>query len=73
MVIKPGQNGSRCIIPRELEKMIDRNLKEGYMTFDVSDIKDKQIDKIIELYSQAGWKVELIFDQRDGNYLEFKE
>lgn len=31
------------------------------------------LDQVLDKYRQAGWNVQIVYDQRDGDYIEFKE
>ena len=60
---------------KRLEQRIDSALIEAgktrmYATFDTSIFPSTLArDKIIDTYRRAGWDVQYISDQRDGNYV----
>lgn len=60
----------------KIEKDIDLYIKECIkddrdITVDISEFSGKQIELIISRYKEGGWKVRLIEDYRDGDYLHF--
>ncbi|MDD5192559.1 MAG: hypothetical protein PHH54_00695 [Candidatus Nanoarchaeia archaeon] len=57
-----------------LEKRIDQALLEGENTFDINEYPgEKVVQEITHIYEKAGWEVSYESDQREGNYLSFKE
>lgn len=57
-----------------LEKKIDEALIEGGYTFSADLFpNNKVMRQIMQLYRNAGWKVEYMPDQRDGDYLHIRE
>ncbi len=57
------------------EKIIDKELSaRGTNTFDVNLFDNDKIvlEEIVSLYKLAGWKVRIVHDQRDGDYLKFE-
>lgn len=72
MVIRPSDI-KRSKLTKSIENKIDSTLKEGSRTYYTEAFDSDTIEEIIEKYRNAGWKVKMIYDQRDGNYLEFRE
>ena len=64
----------------QLEKKIDDSLRASYegnnsvvLDYDIfRDIRKCTVDALLSKYRQAGWSVNYISDQRDGDYYEFK-
>jgi hypothetical protein len=64
---------------KKFEEIIDNGIKKRFQDYDSRAIIDlpnglnyklrKEIEKI---YDNAGWSVNYVSDQRDGDYLEFK-
>ena len=72
MVIRPSDI-KKPELSKSLELKIDNHLKGGHTTYDLHGIDYEIIQIIKEKYKNAEWKVKHVFDQRDGDYLEFKE
>ena len=51
---------------------IDEMLAEGGRTYGTNGMSSYVIGKIMTEYTSAGWKVELVPDWRDGNFLRFE-
>jgi hypothetical protein len=78
MVITPNQAKELTQKERnkvkELEKLIDEALIEGRYTFDLNMFENKKVEEqIMTVYRRADWCVNVKYDQRDGDYLEFRE
>jgi hypothetical protein len=59
---------------KNLEIRIDKALQEQRLTFAINHFPSSKVrEQIIRLYRGAGWNVEYISDQRDGDYLQFSE
>lgn len=65
-------NKSEQKILKSLEIEIDDCLRNNNKTYSISGISKKIIDEICNIYEKVGWIVEVIYDQRDGDYLRFK-
>jgi hypothetical protein len=67
----------------EVERLIDKMLSrqwpsvmhhmDPYLTFGVKDTSSAVIQKVITEYTKAGWRTELIADQREGDFLQFRK
>ena len=63
---------------KDLIEVIDRKLTIDYIsgnkvTIDLTSWPHEKIQReIIRLYTEAGWEVEFVDDQRDGNWIELK-
>lgn len=55
----------------QLEK-INKHLISGGRTVNRSGIPAPILERIMSEYRRAGWDVELIYDYRDGDFLQFK-
>jgi hypothetical protein len=79
MVIAPQQiNGKLDRRDRaqlkQLEQQIDANLMDGKTMINVvGGLNPRVKTNIIQKYHQAGWEVQYLFDQKEGEYLCFTE
>ena len=58
---------------KKYESEIDHSLAQGSRTFAVSKFGYATAKAIAKYYQSLGWKVAYINDQRDGDFLKFKE
>jgi hypothetical protein len=76
--ISPGQAREGTPTKAELDsakRVINRHLKGGGRTYSLSLLNGNGplLEKILEEYRARGWKVRVVDDFRDGDYLEFSE
>ena len=54
------------------EAKIDAHLKKRRDTYDIpSHLNHSQREELIRRYQVAGWDVETVYDQRDGDFWRF--
>lgn len=87
MVLTPSELEKKIQTENEesskaIEKKIDNALLNSYdlnraavIDYDLlfRGVKSYTVDFVLDKYRQAGWKVNVISDQRDGSYVEFSK
>ena len=57
------------------ETRIDKGLAEGNRTFAIRLFPTLKMEHLLELldrYRSSGWRVKIVYDQRDGDFIQFE-
>jgi hypothetical protein len=87
MVLTPGELEKKILSENKatseaIEKKIDNALLNTYelnrpTTIDYDclfkGIRSYTINFVLDKYIQAGWNVKIVYDQREGDYIEFSK
>jgi hypothetical protein len=61
---------------RSLEENIDRTLESKFNGSPIAvgydhELRSFVLEGVLDKYRATGWSVRIVYDQRDGNYIEF--